>query len=99
MSPEELRRAALFLFGPERGWQSRLARALGVNRAAVTRWLSGSVPVPGPVTAAVTAWLRGAAGKSCWPPDPVPRAPADCSPRPVESSRRHLRDRSESGDS
>ena len=55
MSPEELRRAAILIFG-ERGWMSRLAEALGVDRSTVSRWFSG-LPVPGPVAAAVRAWL------------------------------------------
>lgn len=75
MSAEDLRVAGLKLFGPERGWQSRLAEALGVNRAAVTRWLSGSVPVPGPVEVAVSCWLLGFQGKPCWPPLVMDRQP------------------------
>lgn len=46
LSPEELRLAGLKLFGEKAGWQSRLADTLGVDRSSVTRWLSGSVPVP-----------------------------------------------------
>lgn len=46
ITPDELRRSGLFLFGDGPGWQSRLAENLGVDRSAVTRWLSGSVPVP-----------------------------------------------------
>jgi hypothetical protein len=55
MSPEALRRAAITLFG-ERGWMSRLAETLGVDRSSVSRWFAG-LPVPGPVAAAVEAWL------------------------------------------
>ena len=55
MTAEELRRAAIVLFG-ERGWMSRLAEALGVDRSSVSRWFAG-LPVPGPVAAAVTAWM------------------------------------------
>lgn len=55
MTAEELRRAAITLFG-ERGWMSRLAEALGVDRSTVSRWFAG-LPVPGPVAAAVRAWL------------------------------------------
>lgn len=62
MTAEELRLAAIGLFG-ERGWMSRLAEALGVDRSSVSRWFSG-VPVPGPVAAAVTAWLELQALKS-----------------------------------
>lgn len=56
MTPEELRRAAILLFG-ERGWMSRLAEALGVDRSTVSRWFAG-LPVPGPVAAAIRAWLK-----------------------------------------
>ena len=55
MTAEELRRAAIVLFG-ERGWMSRLSEALGVDRSSVSRWFAG-LPVPGPVAAAVQAWL------------------------------------------
>jgi hypothetical protein len=55
MSPEQLRLAAILLFG-ERGWMSRLAEALDVDRSTVSRWFSG-LPIPGPVAAAIHAWL------------------------------------------
>ncbi len=55
MTPENLRQAAITLFG-ERGWMSRLAEALGVDRSSVSRWFAG-LPAPGPVVAAVEAWL------------------------------------------
>ena len=55
MTPEILRQAAITLFG-ERGWMSRLAESLGVDRSSVSRWFAG-LPVPGPVAAAVEAWL------------------------------------------
>ncbi len=54
MTAEELRGAAIALFG-ERGWMSRLAEALGVDRSTVSRWFAG-LPVPGPAAAAVRAW-------------------------------------------
>jgi transcriptional regulator with XRE-family HTH domain len=56
LTPEELRQASILLFG-ERGWMSRLAEALGVDRSTVSRWFAG-LPVPGPAAAAVTAWLK-----------------------------------------
>ena len=56
MTAEELRLAAILLFG-ERGWMSRLSEALGVDRSSVSRWFAG-LPVPGPVAAAVSAWLK-----------------------------------------
>ena len=55
MTPEELRRAAILLFG-ERGWMSRLAEALDVDRSTVSRWFAG-LPIPGPVAAALRSWL------------------------------------------
>jgi hypothetical protein len=55
MTPEELRRAAITLFG-DRGWMSRLSEHLGVDRSSVSRWFAG-LPAPGPVAAAVRAWL------------------------------------------
>jgi hypothetical protein len=55
MTAEELRRAAILLFG-ERGWMSRLAEALDVDRSTVSRWFGG-LAIPGPVAAAVHAWL------------------------------------------
>ena len=56
MKPEELRRAAITLFG-ERGWMSRLGEALGVDRSTVSRWFAG-LPIPGPVAVAVRGWLK-----------------------------------------
>lgn len=56
MTPEELRAAAIEIFGSERGWQSRFAAALGTDRSSVSRYLNGPF-VPGPVAAAVTCWL------------------------------------------
>ena len=55
MTAEELRRAAILLFG-ERGWMSRLAEALDVDRSTASRWFAG-VPIPGPVAAALNGWL------------------------------------------
>lgn len=55
MTAEELRQASITLFG-ERGWMSRLAEALGVDRSSVSRWFAG-LPVPGPTAAAVAAWV------------------------------------------
>lgn len=63
MSPEELKAAAIKLFG-ERGWSSALATHLGVDRTQVWRYINGKTDVPGPVAAAVRCWLRS--GK---PPD------------------------------
>ena len=63
MTPEELRRSAILVFG-ERGWMSRLAEALAVDRSTVSRWFAG-LPAPGPVIAAVEAWLIIYLGCNC----------------------------------
>lgn len=52
MTPSELIAAGMKLYG-NWGWQSRLAEALGVDASTVRRWVSGQVPVPGPVAVAV----------------------------------------------
>ena len=55
MTPDDLRAGGIKLFG-ERGWITRLAERLKVDRSTVHRWLQG-VPIPGPVEAAVQCWL------------------------------------------
>lgn len=57
MTPEQFRKAAKRLYGDERGWQTKMAADLGVDSASVSRWLSGTVTIPGPVAAAVECWL------------------------------------------
>jgi hypothetical protein len=57
-SAEDLRQAGIALFGPAKGWQKKLAEALAVDEATVSRWLTGNVTIPGPVRAAVSCWLR-----------------------------------------
>jgi hypothetical protein len=52
MTPKELRDMCVSIYG-DRGWQTRLAEELGVDGSTVRRWVSGSVPIPGPVSAAV----------------------------------------------
>lgn len=57
MTSGQFRKIALKLFGPDRGWQSRCAKKLGVDRASVSRWLSHSITIiPGPAAAAMTGW-------------------------------------------
>ncbi|MEP3665781.1 MAG: hypothetical protein ABJN42_03490 [Roseibium sp.] len=46
MTPDELRLAGVALFGDAPGWQRRLAEVMGYDRSAMTRWLSGAVPMP-----------------------------------------------------
>lgn len=55
MTPDELAAAGKKLFGY--GWQTRMAGKLGVDGSSVRRYLSGAVPIPGPVKAAVECWL------------------------------------------
>lgn len=57
MTPDELKAAAMTLFG-ERGWVTALADKLGVDRTQVWRYVNGTTPVPGPVAAAVKCWLE-----------------------------------------
>lgn len=57
MTAEQLRAAALELVGEEMGWQSRLADALKTSAPSVSRWLGGTIEVPGPVEIAVRCLL------------------------------------------
>ena len=57
MTPAELRKVCIELYG-EWGWQTRLAEALGVDGSTVRRWVSGAVPVPGPVAAAIACFAE-----------------------------------------
>ncbi len=52
MSPQELSRIGVKLWGAW-GWQIRMAEALMVDGSTVRRWVSGAVPIPGPVEAAL----------------------------------------------
>ena len=56
MTGDELKRAGIKLFG-ERGWQSALARHLGVDRTQIWRYVTNN-RIPGPVIAAVKCWLK-----------------------------------------
>lgn len=55
MTPTELAQAGRELYGY--GWQTKLAEELKVDGSTVRRWVSGAVPVPGPVEAAVNCFL------------------------------------------
>ena len=46
MTPAELARLGRALYGP--GWQSPMARAVGVNPRTVRRWASGDCPISAP---------------------------------------------------
>ena len=56
MSGQELKESAIQLYGSH-GWQSSLAKDLGVDTSSIRRWVSGAVPVPGPVAAAVKCFI------------------------------------------
>ena len=58
MTAGDLRIAGIKLFGERPGWQSRLAEAMGYDRSSVTRWLSGSVPMPRHASLLVRYMLR-----------------------------------------
>jgi hypothetical protein len=55
--PEDLKVVGEQLFGSW-GWQTRLAEVLEVDGSTVWRWVSGAVPVPGPVKVALRLMLE-----------------------------------------
>lgn len=57
MTPDELRDAAIEIFG-RRGWTTDLAACLRIDRTTVYRYAQGQIPIPGPVEAAITCWLE-----------------------------------------
>lgn len=52
MTPDELSDICREIYGGH-GWQTKLAKALSVDGSTVRRWVSGAIPIPGPVEAAV----------------------------------------------
>jgi len=52
MSVDELCRVGASLWGAA-AWQTRMAEALAVNPSTVRRWVSGAIPIPGPVVVAL----------------------------------------------
>ena len=54
MSGDELKAQAIAWFG-ERGWQSKLAALLGIDRSTLWRMIVNDA-VTGPVAAAVRCW-------------------------------------------
>ncbi len=52
MTSAQLQKSGVFLYG-ERGWQARMAEVLKVDGSTVRRWVSGAVPIPGPVEVAI----------------------------------------------
>lgn len=57
MTADELKLVGVALWG-DYGWQTRMAEALEVDGSTVRRWVSGAVPVPGPVAAALRCFQR-----------------------------------------
>ena len=57
---QEFRALGLALHGGAHGWQSALARRLGVNNRTVRRWASGETPIPGRIQSEIMA-LTGSA--------------------------------------
>jgi len=51
MTVAELRAIGPEVFGY--GWQTAIARALGVDPRTVRRWVSGGVPIPGSAAVAL----------------------------------------------
>ncbi|CAB4122831.1 HTH_XRE domain containing protein [uncultured Caudovirales phage] len=45
MKPDEFAARTSAVLG-ERGWQTRLAKALGIDPSTVRRWMNGSIAVP-----------------------------------------------------
>jgi hypothetical protein len=56
MNKDEFNEKAEELFG--NSWQTRLARAIGVDPSSVRRWVSGAVAVPEPVTAYLSMMIE-----------------------------------------
>lgn len=56
MTASELKAVGIALFGE--GWQSKLARTLGVAPRTVRRWAAGTVPIPGTIDLALGAKSR-----------------------------------------
>ena len=80
MTADELKAAAIQLFG-KRGWTSDLAAALKIDRSTVHRYVTGQIPIPGPVEAAVECWLErgrppGVHSASGRPEGPFERGPS-----------------------
>lgn len=59
MTAKELCEIGRTLWG-NRGWQTRMAKELGVDGSTVRRWVSGALPVPTPVAAALRCFVERA---------------------------------------
>lgn len=58
MTAEEFRQAGRLLCGTDSGWQSRLAVVLQRDPGTISRYLSGTVPIPGIVAVALDGMLK-----------------------------------------
>jgi len=59
MTPAYLDQAIQHVFGfGERGGKTKFAKLVGVSRSAVTLWLKGERPIPGPVRLIIKIWPR-----------------------------------------
>jgi transcriptional regulator with XRE-family HTH domain len=56
MTPDELRKAAIGLYG-RKGWTAALADALGISRSQVWRYVRGHSKIPVPVELAIASLL------------------------------------------
>lgn len=57
MKPGRLVEIGQRLYG-ERGWQARMAETLKVDGSTVRRWVSGAVPISGPVQVALECLFK-----------------------------------------
>lgn len=62
MTAKQLTEIGEKLYG--RGWQTRMAEALGVDPSTVRRWVSGAVPVPTTAAAALRCFVDRAEFKA-----------------------------------
>lgn len=67
MTPREFQTFALAILGSAQGWQSRIARKIGVSDRTVRRWLAGN-PIPEEISEKLKNMV-GANDISPWPRD------------------------------
>ena len=91
MDVEELKRVGHDLFG--NSWQTRLARALGIDSSTVRRWISSNIPMPGYVEAflAVMGERQEALGALTLERLPLGQPIETIAPAPHEIERMRLR--------
>lgn len=57
MNQQQIAKIGVEIWG-DRGWQTRMAEALGVDGSTVRRWVSGALPVPNPAAVALNCLLE-----------------------------------------